>query len=279
MKHALNRIAPWICLIMLATLVVGPGSISAGMPPAYALPHDVPGNQSKQTDHDPAKVVILPEWKIVDIDDTFDLTIEVDSLSPVDSLRSFFFSVETDTNVIKLDFDGTEVGDFFSQSGQTNFHAYGAVYYFDPPGESLYVYDIFDALNQPQYVSGYGDLARMSFVAVGSGFSEVKFRVTYLGALLGEGQTGPIAISDSVDAIVFVCPLADIWGDADGSGGVDIDDVVYLIQYIFAGGPEPIPHTLVGDVDCSEFVDIDDVVYLIQYIFAGGPPPCDPCTE
>jgi uncharacterized protein (TIGR02145 family) len=28
-------------------------------------------------------------------------------------------------------------------------------------------------------------------------------------------------------------------GDSDNSGGVDIDDVVYLIQYIFSGGPEP----------------------------------------
>jgi hypothetical protein len=30
-----------------------------------------------------------------------------------------------------------------------------------------------------------------------------------------------------------------------------------------------------GDVDCSGFVDIDDVVYLITYIFGAGPPPCD----
>ncbi len=29
-------------------------------------------------------------------------------------------------------------------------------------------------------------------------------------------------------------------GDADGSGGVDIDDVVYLINYIFGGGPAPV---------------------------------------
>ena len=64
-------------------------------------------------------------------------------------------------------------------------------------------------------------------------------------------------------------------GDADNSGGVDIDDVVYLINYIFAGGPEPNPYES-GDADCSGFVDIDDVVYLINYIFAGGPAPCDP---
>jgi len=31
-----------------------------------------------------------------------------------------------------------------------------------------------------------------------------------------------------------------------------------------------------GDNDCSGFVDIDDVVYLIQYLYAGGPAPCDP---
>jgi hypothetical protein len=31
-----------------------------------------------------------------------------------------------------------------------------------------------------------------------------------------------------------------------------------------------------GDVDCSGGVDIDDAVYLIQHIFTGGPLPCDP---
>ena len=67
----------------------------------------------------------------------------------------------------------------------------------------------------------------------------------------------------------FVC------GDADVSGEVDIDDVVYLIAYIFSGGPEPAPYES-GDVDCSGGVDIDDVVYLIAYIFSGGPPPCEP---
>jgi hypothetical protein len=28
-----------------------------------------------------------------------------------------------------------------------------------------------------------------------------------------------------------------------------------------------------GDANCNDFVDIDDVVHLINYIFAGGPPP------
>jgi predicted outer membrane repeat protein len=67
----------------------------------------------------------------------------------------------------------------------------------------------------------------------------------------------------------FVC------GDVDASGDVDIDDVVYLIAYIFSGGPEPDPYEA-GDADCSVGVDIDDVVYLIAYIFSGGPEPCNP---
>jgi hypothetical protein len=66
-----------------------------------------------------------------------------------------------------------------------------------------------------------------------------------------------------------------VCGDPDASGGVDIDDVVYLIAYIFSSGPEPLPY-LSGDADCSTGVDIDDVVYLIAYIFSSGYAPCDP---
>lgn len=31
-----------------------------------------------------------------------------------------------------------------------------------------------------------------------------------------------------------------------------------------------------GDVDLSGGVDIDDIVYLISYVFSSGPPPCEP---
>jgi hypothetical protein len=64
-------------------------------------------------------------------------------------------------------------------------------------------------------------------------------------------------------------------GDADESGGVDIDDVMFIINYIFGGGPAPDP--IVGNVNCLEAVDIDDIMYLINYIFGGGPVPCADC--
>lgn len=75
-------------------------------------------------------------------------------------------------------------------------------------------------------------------------------------------------------AVSFVLEYPIMAGDANGSGGIDIDDVVYLISYIFSGGPPPDPMEA-GDADCSGEIDIDDVVYLIAYIFSGGPAPCE----
>ena len=85
-------------------------------------------------------------------------------------------------------------------------------------------------------------------------------------------QTGmsDIFIDRSVNPTVQ-CPC----GDANSSGSVDIDDVVFLIGYIFSGGPPPSP-LLIADANCSGGVDIDDVVYLIGYIFSSGNDPCDP---
>jgi hypothetical protein len=65
-------------------------------------------------------------------------------------------------------------------------------------------------------------------------------------------------------------------GDADGNQIVNISDAVYLITYIFSGGPAPDPLEA-GDADCNGIVNISDAVYLISYIFAGGPAPCASC--
>ena len=65
-------------------------------------------------------------------------------------------------------------------------------------------------------------------------------------------------------------------GDANADASVDISDAVYLIAYIFAGGPAPNP-LVAGDANCDLAVDISDAVYLISYIFGGGPAPCAGC--
>jgi hypothetical protein len=67
-------------------------------------------------------------------------------------------------------------------------------------------------------------------------------------------------------------------GDADGNDLINISDAVYLISYIFGGGPAP--DTLAaGDANCDGIVNVSDAVYLIAYIFGGGPPPGDPDND
>ena len=81
---------------------------------------------------------------------------------------------------------------------------------------------------------------------------------------------------DTVDMTIDIIAPPYLCGDADGSGFVDIDDVIFLIGYIFSDGPAPVPLES-GDPDCSGDTDIDDAVYLIAYIFGGGPAPCADC--
>jgi hypothetical protein len=63
-----------------------------------------------------------------------------------------------------------------------------------------------------------------------------------------------------------------VYGDANGDETVNVTDAVYLIQYVFAGGPAPDPLEA-GDANCDGTVNVSDAVFLIQYIFAGGPEP------
>ena len=68
-------------------------------------------------------------------------------------------------------------------------------------------------------------------------------------------------------------------GDCTNDGIIDVGDVVYLTNYLFIGGPEPVPMKCVGDVNSDDTVDISDVVSLINYLFIGGPPPGGCCIS
>jgi hypothetical protein len=70
----------------------------------------------------------------------------------------------------------------------------------------------------------------------------------------------------------FVC------GDANGDGEVNIGDAVFLISYVFKGGPAPVP-LCAGDANGDGDVNIGDAVYLIAYVFKGGPAPVAGCCN
>jgi hypothetical protein len=65
-------------------------------------------------------------------------------------------------------------------------------------------------------------------------------------------------------------------GDANVDCAVSVSDVVYEINYLFKGGPQPWLYFSDVNGDCSE--SVSDVVYKINYLFKGGPAPrCDCC--
>lgn len=66
-------------------------------------------------------------------------------------------------------------------------------------------------------------------------------------------------------------------GDASHDSTINIADAIYIINYVFKGGPPPFPYAS-GDANCDDAVNVADAVYVITYIFKGGPPPED-CQE
>jgi aminopeptidase YwaD len=64
-------------------------------------------------------------------------------------------------------------------------------------------------------------------------------------------------------------------GDANADGNVNIGDAVFIIKFVFGGGPPPFPYQA-GDVNSDGGTNIGDTVYLINSIFKGGPDPICP---
>ena len=130
------------------------------------------------------------------------------------------------------------------------------------------------------YVWWNGTDAQGAPVPLGDYRAEVIDTSAYIW--LSTGEPANIVMEDEWFYFCAGCSVGLLIGDADGSGAYDIDDVTYLSNYVFSGGPPPTPAASAsGDANCScvePAVDIDDVVYLIAYIFSGGPAPCT-CEE
>ena len=83
--------------------------------------------------------------------------------------------------------------------------------------------------------------------------------------------TDDFSAGDTVQVMVAVVAIC---GDIDDSGsGPDIADLIYLVDYMFNGGPEPLV-LATADVDGTPGIEIGDLVYLVDYMFNGGPAPC-----
>ena len=95
--------------------------------------------------------------------------------------------------------------------------------------------------------------------------------VTGKSTQLGHGRI------NAYEAVVLAMGGAYVAGDANGDDLVDIADVVYLINYLYKGGPPPDP-LAAGDPNADCVISLSDLVYLINYLYRGGPPPKQGCA-
>jgi hypothetical protein len=74
------------------------------------------------------------------------------------------------------------------------------------------------------------------------------------------------------------CPIV-VSGDLNNSLTVTSADIIVLVNFVFKGGPDPLPCAANGDVNCSGSVTSSDIIVLVNFVFKGGPAPCNTCTS
>ncbi|KPL03279.1 MAG: hypothetical protein AMJ73_07500 [candidate division Zixibacteria bacterium SM1_73] len=127
---------------------------------------------------------------------------------------------------------------------------YATIKYY-PDGDTAWVRRYNDPVNEDDYA--------LAIVVNDSN------NVYVTGASIGNGANYDFATTKYVE---FLC------GDVNTDGLIDLDDVVYLMNYLFRDGPPPVPILQAGDVNLDGVINSADVVFLINYLFKGGPPPC-----
>ena len=78
----------------------------------------------------------------------------------------------------------------------------------------------------------------------------------------------------NIDDFALIGIAKYISGDANNDEKLNVSDVIYLINYLFKGGAEPVP-VEAGDANCDGHNNVSDVIFLINYLFKGGPAPCE----
>jgi len=88
-------------------------------------------------------------------------------------------------------------------------------------------------------------------------------------------------LENGLDPVPCTCPDADVCpenlrdpGDANGDGDINVADAVYLIGFVFKGGPDPVPYKIFsGDANNDALVNVGDAVFIIAFVFNGGQAP------
>jgi hypothetical protein len=92
------------------------------------------------------------------------------------------------------------------------------------------------------------------------------FRATGLDAT---GLSGSTAI-----LLNFNCANFFVKGDYNGDNLLNLQDLVYMIDFCLNGGPPPVGGVGRADANCDNNVNITDAVYFMNYMFGSAGTPC-----
>ncbi len=158
-----------------------------------------------------------------------------------------------------------------------------SVYHLPNPAIPIVVADLHDVTEYTHRMKVYGDYLYISAEYQGV----MIFNISNPAEIYQAGQfnalPGWVWDADPYgDYVLVTCDngLVTAWrgtcNGPDGTGSFNVADVIFLINYIFAGGNTPSPLD-VGDVNCDGNVNLGDAVVLVDFIFRGGSAPCGGC--
>ncbi len=127
----------------------------------------------------------------------------------------------------------------------------------------------------PDLPIGEGDVLKMYFTVgnTAAAGDSVILSLDGYTSYTAEFEGTAIAYDVVYESGIVSIPNCLVRGDANNDGGIDISDLVQLVEYSFNGGTPPSPIEL-GDVNCSGAIDISDIVLLVAFMFNSGAPPC-----
>jgi len=222
-------------------------------------------------------ITFSPPVSLAQVGDTIDIHLALDTA--VENVMMYIAHIRFDSNIVRLiDAFPDTAWSNLSQAGTQYFNLLHEIEVDEISGDTTWHYRLFDIIwsGIPKItINGYAEIATVRFEILDHGASFL-----YYDTNIVKDDLDNIVLNEAKGALIYVCPLPPEFtfaGDADASGSLNVADLVYLVDYLFKGGPEPLPIFLSGDSDCDLRLNVADLVYLVDYVFKGGPPPCNHC--
>jgi len=245
-----------LCVILVLSLIV------------------IPGNSVNSADN---AITFSPPVSVAQVGDTIDVHLALDTA--VENVMMYIAHIGFDSNIVRLiDAFPDTAWSNLSQAGTGYFNLLYEIEIDELTGDTTWHYRLFDIIwsGSPKVtINGYAEIATVRFEILDHGASYLYYDTTII-----KDDMDNIVVDQRKGGLIYVCPLPPEFtfaGDADASDQINVADLVYLVNYLFKGGPEPIPIFLSGDSDCDLMLNVADLVYLVNYLFKGGPPPCNHC--